>query len=71
MHHFWRARSFSALFFAATILAAVFLTAACDTSTPYASARQVTSRDELVKGKRALGDLGDPFTLRELRLGSG
>ncbi|MBR2978988.1 MAG: CehA/McbA family metallohydrolase [Myxococcaceae bacterium] len=67
MHHFWRARSFSALFFAATILAAVFLTAACDTSTPYASARQVTSRDELVKGKRALGDLGD-FVLSNGRI---
>ena len=52
------------LFTAAT---ALLMSTACNESTPYASARQVTSRGDLVKGKRALGDLGD-FVLSNGRI---
>lgn len=60
-----RARRLAATLFTALLVLAS--SSACNESTPYASAREVTSRDELVKGRRALGDLGD-FVLSNGRI---
>ena len=42
-----------------TALAVAAFTSACDAPTPPATARQVMSRDELIGGPTALGEVGD------------
>ncbi|MDR0965889.1 MAG: CehA/McbA family metallohydrolase [Myxococcales bacterium] len=57
----------TALLFGLLGLFGLFALPACNESTPFASARQITSRDELVTGPRALGEVGD-FVLSNGRI---